>query len=161
MRKKAAAYQDRHEKVFICSPFKPKGKTAEERREYGQYNLWLTKTACKYAVSHNYMPMAPHLFFPQFLSDTDVDEREMGIQMGIEWLKECDAVWVIGGCISEGMKREIAYADEHGIPVIQFEVRNDCTRRRRGCNGDFGYDNYDYRKNTGFDEEEGLLYDGD
>lgn len=158
---KKVAYRDRHEKVFICSPFKPKGTTAEERKEYRRYHLWLAKIACKYAVSHNYMPMAPHLFFPQFLSDADMDERETGIQMGIEWLAECDALWVIGRYISEGMKQEIAYADEHGIPVIRFEVRSDYTCRCCGCNGDFVYDSYNYRKNTGFDDEEGLLYDSD
>lgn len=148
--------------MFICSPFKPKGRTAEERQEHRRYNLWLAKTACKYAASHNYMPMAPHLFFPQFLSDADMDEREMGIQMGIEWLAECDALWVIGSYISEGMQREIAYANEYGITVIQFEVRNDYTRQRCGSNGDLGYDGYNYRKNTGYDdEEEGFLYDGD
>ena len=43
--------------------------------------------------------------------------------MGLTWLEQCDELWVIGRRISEGMKREIARAEELGIPVAYFVRR--------------------------------------
>ena len=59
------------------------------------------------------LPLAPHLYFTQFLKDEDAQERATGIRFGMEWLEAADEVWVFGESISEGMAAEIkrAYAE--------------------------------------------------
>lgn len=122
--------ETKSKKVFICSPYRPIGDTAEERERDLQQNRQLASLACGYATSNGYMPMAPHLFFPVFLSDDDPEEREKGIHLGLEWLEECDELWVVGNRITEGMKREICIADKLGIPMQHI------TFRRKDKNGE-------------------------
>ena len=66
-------------KVFICSPFRPTGRSREEKRKDLEKNISLAKGACRYAVGKGFIPYAPHIYFPGFLSDADADERELGI----------------------------------------------------------------------------------
>ena len=91
-----------------------------------RHNRQRARLACEYAVSHGYLPLAPHLFFPEFLSEDVPEEREAGIQFGMEWLLGCDELWVIGNRITKGMKREIAMAEELVAICIQ---RAPSTRR--------------------------------
>ncbi len=107
-------------KVFICSPFRPVGDTREERDKNWKRNISLAKQVCRHAVEKGYVPYAPHLYYPQFLSEGEPDEREMGIIMGMTWLTCCDEIWVVGTRISEGMSREIAQAKESGIPMKAY-----------------------------------------
>ena len=115
----------KHRRVFICSPFRPQGTTARQKAEELRHNRQLARLACGYAVSRGFMPLAPHLFFPDFLSEYVPQEREAGIQFGMEWLLGCDEFWVIGSRITEGMKREIMMAKELDIPMRrQKEIEN-------------------------------------
>lgn len=158
----------KHKKVFICSPFHPRGDTAGQRAEDLRHNRQRARLACEYAVSHGYLPLAPHLFFPTFLAEDAPGERELGIQFGLEWLSECDELWIIGRRITEGMKREIAAAKEMNIPVAQHilcqEVEGSLLDQffsKQPHSADPGYEedtSYYYKKD---DEEEGLIYDGD
>lgn len=66
-------------------------------------------------MSKGFIPLAPHLLFPQFLDDEDKEEREIGITYGLYLLKKCNAIWVFGGKLSEGMLREIKWAKRYGI----------------------------------------------
>ena len=118
--KKKYIYQHQPGKVFICSPFRPRNGTPEDRLIDLHCNQEMACLVCRYAVSLGYMPMAPHLFFPQFLSESDENEREIGIRYGLEWLSQCDELWVIGPRITEGMRREIQVAEELGLPIRQF-----------------------------------------
>ena len=64
------------------------------------------------------LPIAPHVYCTQFLDDTNPQDRAVGMDMGLSLLSMCDELWVYGiDNPSEGMKAEIAYAEEHGIPV--------------------------------------------
>lgn len=63
------------------------------------------------------LPLAPHLYFTQFLKDEDAQERATGIRFGMEWLEAADEVWVFGESISEGMAAEIKRAYELKKPV--------------------------------------------
>lgn len=107
-------------KVFICSPFRPMGDTKEEREKNWQRNMDLAQNACRYAVVNGCVPYAPHLYFPQFLSDDSQCEREIGIFFGLTWLANCDEIWIVGMRISEGMNKEIAKAKEWGIPMKAY-----------------------------------------
>ena len=96
------------EKVFICSNYRGDVEANVENAIY-----W-----CKEATNQGYLPIAPHLYFPQFLDDDIPNERELGITWGIDILSDCDELWVCSENISDGMKREIEYARTQGIPII-------------------------------------------
>lgn len=63
---------------------------------------------CRFAVSKWRIPIAPHLYFPQFMSEER--EREKAMDMNFELLKLCGEVWVFGDKITKGMEAEIAHA---------------------------------------------------
>ena len=84
-------------KVFVCSPYA--GDIESNRKAAIKY--------CRYEIECGNVPFAPHLFFPQILTESNQEERELGISLGIEMMKACDELHVFGDRISEGMKREI------------------------------------------------------
>ena len=83
--------------VYICSPFAGniEANVADARR----YS--------RFAVDEGYIPIAPHLLFPQFLNDADPQERELGLFFGNALMSKCSEVWVFGSRISSGMEAEI------------------------------------------------------
>jgi hypothetical protein len=98
-------------KVFVCSPFGGKQVNIDRAKEY-----------CKFVLSQEHAPYAPHLMFPSFLDDNNEKERDLGIASGLEYLKECDEMWIFlpeGEELSRGMRREIVVASESNV-VIQF-----------------------------------------
>lgn len=62
-------------------------------------------------------PIAPYLYLCRALDDGDQHERDLGIQVGIDQLAICDALWLCGETVSRGMKIEVAFAEGVGIPV--------------------------------------------
>lgn len=116
-------------KVFICSPFRGLGSDAEQQKKDRSRNRNNARAACNFAVLKGCIPYAPHLYFPQFLMDSDPDGRKAGMLMGLTWLSACDELWVIGRRISEGMEQEIRKAKEWGIPVIYY-VGKRCPEER-------------------------------
>lgn len=84
--------------VYICSPLK--GDIIG--------NIEKAKKYCVQAIEQDYIPIAPHVYFTQFLDDNNEEERKKGMQFGIELLKFCDELWVYGKQ-SEGMKKEIEW----------------------------------------------------
>jgi len=96
--------------VYICSPFS--GDVKENKKK--------ARTYSRYAVKKGYLPITPHLLFPQFLDDSDPDEREVGLFMGTVLITKCVEFWVFGETRSEGMKREIKKAKLRGIKIRYF-----------------------------------------
>jgi hypothetical protein len=96
--------------VYIASPFA--GET--------ERNVIRTQGYCWFAVSKGCIPLAPHLHYPQFLNDDDKDERELGLFAALVLLGKCDELWVFGGRVTEGMRREIAKAKRRGMPIRYF-----------------------------------------
>ena len=84
--------------AYICSPY----------RDNPRVNVMRARQYCRFAVSQGRIPLAPHLYFPQFMSEAA--EREKVMQMNFELLKLCGEVWVFGDKITEGMEAEIAHA---------------------------------------------------
>lgn len=96
--------------VYICSPC----------RGEMEKNIIKAQGYCREAAElwPDVLPIAPHVYCTQFLNDENPDERAVGMDMGLSLLSICDELWVYGiDNPSEGMKHEIAYAEEHGIPV--------------------------------------------
>ena len=96
--------------VYICSPYSGdvEGNVANARRY------------CRFAVDSGYLPQAPHLFFPQFMDDTDPDQRELALFLDIVILTKCAELWVFGGVVSPGMAMEIRKAEARGMPIRCF-----------------------------------------
>ena len=97
-------------KVFICSPY----------RGDVERNVALAKAHARFAARCGYCPVVPHLMYPQFLKDSDPDERELGLSFGLALLRMCDEVWVFGE-VSSGMAREIEEAKRLKKPLRYFE----------------------------------------
>ena len=116
------SYSESPRKIFICSPLRPQGDTVEERQKDLLRNKQLARFACRYATERGYMPLAPHLYFPQFLNDADPEDREEGIRYGLKWLVDCDEIWIIERRITEGMKREIGVARKRGMREKHFVI---------------------------------------
>ena len=96
--------------VYICSPYSGdvEGNVAAARR----YS--------RFAVEQGYIPIAPHLLFPQFLDDSRPDERELGLFFGNALMSKCSEVWVFGSRISAGMEAEIKRAKWKGYHLRYF-----------------------------------------
>ena len=73
-------------------------------------NVAAARRYCRFAVEQGYIPIAPHLLFPQFLDDNRSDERELGLFFGNALMSKCSEVWVFGSRISSGMESEIKRA---------------------------------------------------
>ena len=86
--------------VYICSPYA--GDTESNIKAAQKYS--------RFAVGKGYIPIAPHLLFPQFLSDADPAERKLGLFFGNALMSKCSEVWVFGKRISAGMEAEIKRA---------------------------------------------------
>jgi hypothetical protein len=125
-RKLAALFGDTDlpvRKVFVCSPYA--GCVKENVHNARMYSRFVFLCGC--------MPITPHLMYPRFLEDKDIKERDAGIQMGLILLDFCNEIWVFGQRISNGMRREIAYAEAHGILVRYFsDTCQEVIKRGRG-----------------------------
>ena len=96
--------------VYICSPLS--GNTTVNQEAARRY--------CRYAVDAGYVPIAPHLFFPQFMDDTDEHERNLALFMDIVLLSKCAELWVFGDTISKGMSMEVEKAKRKGQLIRYF-----------------------------------------
>lgn len=103
--------------VYICSPCKGHDGNRE-------HNIIMAQEYCRLTMQiwPDVVPLAPHVYFTQFLDDSCKHERIMGMDAGIALLSLCSELWVFGmKNPSEGMKREIEYAREHDIAVIDAD----------------------------------------
>lgn len=75
---------------------------------------------CRYAVDAGYIPIAPHLLFPQFMNQADKQERDLALFMDTILLTKCDELWVFGETISKGMSIEIEKARRKDKPIRFF-----------------------------------------
>lgn len=107
-------------KIFICSPYRPTANDPPCRKAQMEANIQRAKTACRILATMGVLPLAPHLYFTQFLKDEDAQERATGIRFGMQWLEAADEVWVFGETISEGMAVEIKRAHELQKPVCNL-----------------------------------------
>ncbi|MBP2028867.1 hypothetical protein J2Z35_002705 [Acetoanaerobium pronyense] len=99
--------------VFICSPYAGDIDLNTGRaRRYGRF-----------AITKKTVPFIPHLLYPQLLDENDLDERNLGISMGIRMLGLCHELWVFGDKISSGMAIEIKKAKSLKIPIRYFTTQ--------------------------------------
>lgn len=113
--------------VYICSPYA------------GDVDAHVNaaKRYCRFAVDAGYLPIAPHLLYPQFMDDRDERERKLGLRFGDVLMDRCAEVWVFGADISAGMQLEINRAKRKGYTLRFFnaeceEVASDGSSRDAG-----------------------------
>ena len=106
--------------VYICSPYRPVSENPVLVANELIGNLKLARDAAALATFRGYKPIAPHLYYPQFLNDDDQLERELGMELGMLALARCSELWIVSARISSGMSTEIKRARELGIPVLVF-----------------------------------------
>ena len=100
--------------VYVCSPLS--GDIAANQKNARRY--------CRFAVDSGCIPLAPHLYFPQFMDDGNGAERDLALFMDIVLLSKCSELWVFGERISQGMIIEIEKAKRKGQPIRWFTA--DC-----------------------------------
>lgn len=99
--------------VYIASPYA--GDTETNVRRAQGY--------CRFAVTKNCIPIAPHLHYPQFMDDSDKEQRELGLFFALVLLGKCDELWIFGDRVSNGMSKEIKKAEKRGIPIRRFSFK--------------------------------------
>ena len=103
--RKAANYRPL---VYICSPY-----AGDEEK-----NTCRARNYSRFAVVKRAIPIAPHLLFPQFMSEDT--ERRLALFMGSVLLGKCDEVWVFGNRITAGMREEIDKAERMKKKIRRF-----------------------------------------
>ncbi len=96
--------------VYICSPLSGDVVGNQEK----------TRRYCRYAVDKGCVPIAPHIYFTQFMSDDTEKERNLAMFMDIVLLSKCAELWVFGETVSRGMAMEIEKAMRKGQPIRYF-----------------------------------------
>ena len=95
----------RTRRIYVCHPFAgdPEGNAARVRG------------LCGSLTDAGLLPIAPHIYLPQFIDESTDRKRAMGLCL--ELIGTCDEVRVYGGRVTDGMRREIEHAEARGIPV--------------------------------------------
>lgn len=108
-------------KVYICSPYASTGDIETNTRNARSY--------ARLAISQLCVPIAPHLYFPQFMEESNDLERRIGLNIGLELIKECDELWQFGEATG-AMQYEIALAASLDKPIVAFGVRGENVWRK-------------------------------
>ena len=98
--------------VYICSPYAGDIEN----------NIINAKKYSRFAIDKGYMPIAPHLLYPQILNDNDLTERNRGLHFGNIIMDKCSEIWVFGDYISPGMKAEINRAIKKNYTIRYFDT---------------------------------------
>ena len=104
--------------VYICSPY-----SGDVER-----NVKAAQGYSRHAVDKGYIPLAPHLLFPQFLQENKPAERLLGLLFGNALMSKCSEVWVFGSRITPGMEAEIKRARWKNYRLRYFT--EDCKEAR-------------------------------
>ncbi len=104
--------------VFICAPYRAPDYLGTSR------NIEQVKQKAIEIAACNIYPFSPHLNTAHFdhavpLQFPDCYYTE-DLYLGgcLRILKDCDALFLLGETITEGMRGELEFANAHGIPVL-------------------------------------------
>ena len=92
--------------VYVCS--KLRGNIEENQEKAKQY--------CRQVVDEGNLPIAPHIYFTQFMDDNNVEDRIKALEMNKALITICDCLYVYGEK-SSGMKYEIDFAESIKKPI--------------------------------------------
>ena len=72
--------------VYICAP----------NSDIDQNSIEYTQRYCRFAVDRGYLPIAPQLYFSQFMDCENLRDQNTVISMNTILMKKCAEVWVFG-----------------------------------------------------------------
>lgn len=94
--------------VYVASPYS--GDTA--------WHESYARAALADCLARREAPYAPHLLYPAVLDDDWPDERRLGMDAGLAWLRRADVLAVYTDLgLSRGMRAEIDRALRLGVPI--------------------------------------------
>lgn len=118
--------------IYLASPY---AGDIEKNTEFA-------KSACRFVMEQGHAFFCPHLLYPNILDEQNLDERQLGLDMGLAKLQSCDELWCFGDHISHGMMAEIEEAKRLSIPTRRVmeqeqgfhvgEVRNNAPQMEMG-----------------------------
>lgn len=99
------------DKVYIISRY----RAATQKQQ--EFNRDVARYFCKAVVDSGRVPVAPHIYYTQFLDDNFQDDRETGLGLGLWELRNSQEflLVIIDGVISEGMQNEIQEVSRLGL----------------------------------------------
>lgn len=103
-------------RIFVCSPLRGDGTPEAYAR-----NMELARGYCRDVLSVGAIPVAGHLFYPQFIDDTKPDERALGIALGQADMATCHELWFWfgdGDEPSSGMQSDMENACRLGLSIF-------------------------------------------
>ena len=83
-------------------------------------NIKKVLAICEAVHKQGIIPIAPYLVSLQYLDDTVVEDRALGIEVNHICFHRrfVDELWLYGDRISTGMRGEVELAFECGIPIV-------------------------------------------
>ena len=108
--------------VYICHPFgsDPHGNSDRVRK------------ICRWFAQQGYLPLAPHIYLPQFLDEAT--EREIAMDLCRRLIALADELLVFGEPTA-GMLMEMEEARRLDVPVVHVVFGPQCGRPEVGCLG--------------------------
>lgn len=95
-------------KIYVCSRLS--GDVENNIQKAKDYAKFIAKEC-------GAIPIAPQIYFSQFLDTAIPEEHAFQAMAGLLLLSECDELWYFGDSISQGMVRKIIAAKQQNIPV--------------------------------------------
>ena len=94
-------------RVYICAPYD--GENTRSREKIWGY--------CLFARERTYAPIAPFLYYPQFMPEIYEKEMQLMRSLALRDLLTCEEIWVFGNKVSPEMENEISCASSHGLNI--------------------------------------------
>lgn len=103
-------------KIYVCSPLNaPTQKGIRENMLKAREYIRIIEDSFPGVKCY-----APHAWLPEMLDDNDTADRKLALDFGIQMLRKCEALFICGNRISDGMANEIKLANNWGISVYTF-----------------------------------------
>ena len=115
-------HKARKDVVYICHPFSsdPRGNAERVRK------------ICRWFAQQGYLPLAPHIYLPQFLVENT--EREVAMNVCRRLIGLAEELLVFGDP-TPGMQSEIEEAIRLGVAVVHVIWGPHCKRHAPECLG--------------------------
>lgn len=116
------------EKAYICSPLS--GNVKQNIAKAIAYSKFVYERC-------GMIPVMSH-FYALVLDDTKIEQRKLGMSLGIDMLLETTHVWVFGDTLTEGMREEIrtAVSLKRNVHYINDYQCNEILRKYGGISNE-------------------------
>ena len=90
-------------RVYVCHPYSKISRNMKE-----------VKLICRKILDEGNIPIAPHLYLPQFIDESA--DPELARTLSLQLLEMCEEIRVCGSVVTDKMREEMEHALEHDIP---------------------------------------------